>query len=129
MGSKSFRHGRDFENIDVIIDSGGKAYNLTVFDQFLISVKAKSPSSVRVLAHNVEGQPILKHLFFDGHKITLIIDLTKQDQLPQEPISVYYGNRIVAESIDSLIEYKLYDNDKYIMNILTIDKKLRKRDK
>lgn len=129
MSSKLSRYKRDFENIDVIIDSGGKAYNLTVLDQFLISVKAKFPSSVRVLAHNVEGQPILKHLFFDGHKITLIIDLTKQDQLPQEPISVYYGNRIVDESFGSLIGYKLYDNDKYITDILTIDKKLRKRDK
>ena len=103
-------------NVDTVIDSIGIIGNKLPLCNFFDNVLLGNPSKIAVLVYNIEGEPLIKTLVFDGSKIHYKLDATKtSDNFVRE----YSGNKYIKEIQGSQIVYNLYDDDKFITKLLS----------
>jgi len=98
-----FNNGKD---ADVIIPYR-KINNKLPVCNFMDNILRKIPSDLKILTYSVEGEPIFKHIMYDGKSIKYVInDLNSYNE--------YFGNKIVKSAIHDAIYYNLYNNDELI---------------
>ena len=60
-----------------VVNMHGPIYNYPVFESFLESMEVKKAAAVRIANYTLEGDPTLYNLSFQGTKIVLEIDRSK----------------------------------------------------
>lgn len=95
-----------YRKTDIITIPSG-AYNLDRFYTFLLNVEHGIKDYVRIILHDVEGNPIINNAYYDGNIITLIID----DKEIGRPIT-YTGDNIqeVKSKSGLSLQYYLSNN-------------------
>lgn len=87
---------------------------------FFNNVLLGKPDSINVLVYTIEGEPLIKMLTYDGKNIKYTLDASKTST---GVIITYIGNRFTKERNESRIEYNLYQDNRFITNLLSYKNK------
>lgn len=86
--------------------------------EFLNNTKNGTPDSIRVIVYDIEGQPGIRNLFFDGKKITVVFDYTKKNHNYDIPkIQIFEGNNIQVNETIKNVKYILRDNTNDVVEL------------
>lgn len=107
------------KDADIIISPPYFPINFERFEKFLHNINHDIEDSVRIIEYDIEGQPTIKTLYFDGKKITMLMDRTKETGLSKpkkgEAIIKYEGDSIEKKETDRFVIYNLKNNSKVYM--------------
>ena len=111
-----FKYFREKTNqVDATIDSIGRIDNKLPVCNFFDNVILNKADSIKIIIYSWEGEPIFRTLTYDGKQIKIIIDSTKSSP---KTIEIFYGDNFIKEKKGTLIEYNLYDKDKFVVRLL-----------
>ncbi|ATD54180.1 DUF4362 domain-containing protein [Clostridium chauvoei] len=102
---------REKRQVDAIIDSIGIVDNKLPICNFFDNVILGKPDSIKVLTHTIEGEPVFRIITYDGNKI-------KMTQIYNDRTEVFIGDNFKKEKNNKLIEYNLYEKEKFIIRLL-----------
>ncbi|WP_243156281.1 DUF4362 domain-containing protein [Clostridium sp. C2-6-12] len=86
---------------------------------FFNNVLQCQPDNINVIVFTIEGEPIIKMLTYDGKNIKYVLDASKTST---GAIITHIGNRFTKERNESQIEYNLYQDNRFISNLLSYKK-------
>ncbi|WP_052447533.1 DUF4362 domain-containing protein [Clostridium polynesiense] len=101
----------DNEPIDAVIDSIKEIDNKLPVWRFFENVFLNKPDSIKIVIYNIEGEPAIKKLNLDG-------EIIKYTYISDGSIKEYMGNGFKKTRYGSDINYDLYQNDKFIVNMI-----------
>lgn len=102
-------------SVDATIDSIGRIDNKLPVCNFFDNVILNKPDSIKIIIYSWEGEPIFRTVTYDGKQIKIAIDSTESSP---KTVKTFYGDSFRKEKSGSLIEYNLYDKDKFIVRLL-----------
>lgn len=102
--------------IDSTISSIGVIDNKLPVCNFFDNVLLEKPYSINVLVYTIEGEPEFRMLSFDGKQIYYKLDATKTSL---GFIKNYSGNTFTKKRDGAQISYDLYEDNKFIINLLS----------
>lgn len=115
MPESSFKY-----SVSSLIDSVGFIDYEEPVSIFFNNVLLGKPDSINVLVFTIEGEPLIKMLTYDGEKIKYTLDASKTSI---ENIITYIGNRFTKEINESIIEYNLYQDNRFLTTMLAYKNK------
>ncbi|GEM_PF-2178465 len=99
-------------SIDATLDSIGAIDNKLPVWNFFENIFLNKPSIINILAYNIDGEPIIKILNFDGDKI-IYKYISKIGTIE------YMGNGFKKVKKGRNISYDLYDKTKFVINMFS----------
>lgn len=87
---------------------------------FFNNIMLGQPDSINVLVYTRHGEPQIRMITYDGKKIKYVLDSSKTST---GVIITYIGNRFTKERNESRIEYNLYQDNRFIVNLLSYKNK------
>ena len=104
-----------YMTINSVIDSSGIVDNDIPIRDFFENIDINYPSKIIIEKYTLEGEPSFKIIEFNGKKIKYIYDLSKTID---KKIKTYKGNNYKIRHESNSIYYDLYNNDKFIINMI-----------
>lgn len=104
-----------YMTINSVIDSSGIVDNDIPIRDFFENIDINYPSKIIIEKYTLEGEPSFKIIEFNGKKIKYIYDLSKTID---KTIKTYKGNNYKIRHESNSIYYDLYNNDKFIINMI-----------
>lgn len=92
---------------DILYSDSGETFNLIELLRFIAYVKTNTKWCIRIIHVNFENDITIKELDYDGEKIILTIDRSRNRFASGTKIRVYEGKDIEKEEKDGQIEYSL----------------------
>ena len=83
---------------------------------FFNNVLLGTSDHINVIVFTIEGEPQIRMITYDGKNIKYVLDSSKTST---GVIINYIGNRFTKEKNESRIEYNLYQNNRFITNLLS----------
>jgi len=107
-------------SISSIISSAGiidyEAPVLIFFNNVLLG----KPDNINVIVFTIEGEPQIRMITYYGKKIKYVLDSSKTST---GVIITYIGNSFTKERNESIIEYNLYQDNRFIATMLSYKNK------
>ncbi len=117
---KEYSSEMAIKNGDVVIPPIGNVYNIEELQSFMESYHNQEPDIIRIISYTIEGDPIIKVIYYDGSKIDVYIDSTRDEFAGDyKGINKYTGNGI-REEIDE-VQYSEEEIVKYKRYIMKLD--------
>lgn len=117
---------KDLYTSDIFIPVPAKVnetINFKRFNIFLDNINNQKIDSVRVITRDIENQPYINNLFYNGHKIIYIEDASKISGYYGKPyINSYEGDRIVIQESELAISYYLQNKSVNVVEIFHLRK-------
>ena len=104
-----------YMTINSVIDSSGIVDNDIPIRDFFENIDLNYPSKIIIEKYRLEGEPSFKIIEFNGKKIKYIYDLSKTID---KTIKTYKGNNYKIRHESNSIYYDLYNNNKFVINMI-----------
>ena len=108
----------NLQDIDATINSIKEIDNKIPIWNFFENIFLGKPDSIKILIYNIEGESRIKRLDFDGQVI-------KYTYISEGKIQEYKGNGFKKSKYGSDINYDLYQDDKFIVNMIAYTSYIR----
>lgn len=99
-------------SIDATIDSIGEIDNKLPLWNFFENIFLNKPDIINILVYNIEGEPRIKILTFDGEKVIY-------KYISSKSTMEYIGTGFKKLKKGGNINYNLYYKDKFVINMMS----------